>query len=142
LEKAHSIDAAERRLVQLRAAAHGSVLIAGAAISRFGLPRSRLPGGLDMHEWSARMLRSWEDTGYLVPASVAVRDAAPVPSSWSHALGRVRVLGSSAWSPRERLWEAFLLGRDAARSARSASEVRAGQEWGHRASARRAVPGG
>jgi hypothetical protein len=116
LEKAHSVDAVERRLVQLRAAAHGSVLVSGAEIDRFGPPRSDLPPGLDMHEWSARMLRSWQDTGYLVPASVAVRDAPPLASSCRHSLGRVRVLASSAWSPRERLWEAFLLGRDAARA--------------------------
>lgn len=127
-EKARSIDAVERQLVQLRAAAHGSVLVAGGAIGRFGAPRSDLPPSLDMHEWSARMLRSWDDTGYLVPASVALRDALPVAIPWRQSLARVRVLGSSAWSPSERLWEAFLLGRSAAHAIRprSGGQGRAG----------------
>ncbi len=109
-EKERSVDAVERHLVQLRTAAHGSVLVDTAAVERFGLPRSDLPGGLDMIEWSARILRSWEDTGYLVPASVAVRRAAPVAHPWRYWLGRARVLGSGGWSPTEKLWETFLLG--------------------------------
>lgn len=109
-EKERSVDAAERHLVQLRTAAHGSLLVSAAAVQRFGSPRSDLPSGLDMLEWSARMLRRWEDTGYLVPASMSVRRAPPVRQSWGHWLGRARVLGSPAWTPTERLWEAFLLG--------------------------------
>jgi hypothetical protein len=118
LEKSHSIDAAERQMVQLRAAAHGSVLVAREALDRFGLPRSDLPSGPDMHEWSARILRGRQDIGYLVPASVAVREAPPRADSWRCLLARVQVLGSGAWEPRERLWEAFLLGADAARALR------------------------
>jgi hypothetical protein len=124
LEKEHSVDAAERHLVQLRAAAHGSVLVARAAIERFCPPRMDLPVGLDMHEWSARLLRSWNDTGYLVPASVAVRATPPRSPSWREWTARIRVLASSAWSPRERLWEGFVLGRDAA------AAIRAGRAHG------------
>ncbi|MFZ0043930.1 MAG: hypothetical protein WAK93_21650, partial [Solirubrobacteraceae bacterium] len=111
-EKAHSVDAAERHLVQLRFAAHGSVLVAGSVPDRFGAPRSDLPPRLDMLEWSARILRSWENTGYLVPASRAVRTAAPLAPTWRDWVARVRLLGSGAWNPTERLWEAFVLGGD------------------------------
>lgn len=114
-EKAHSIDAAEHHLVQLRAAAHGSVLVARRAIDRFGPPRPRLPAGLDMWEWSLRILRDWEDTGYLVPASVAVRAQPGRDASARELLGRVRVLASPGWRPSERLWEAFLVGRETVR---------------------------
>ncbi len=116
-EKERSLQAAARHLVQLRTARHGSVLIATATIERFGVPRSDLPVGLDMLEWSARLLRRWEDTGYLVPASVAVRRARPAAQSrdW---LGRARVLSGSAWSPTEKLWEAFLLGEAIAAAVR------------------------
>lgn len=139
-EKQHSVDAAERHLVQLRTAAPGSVLVATAAIQRFGLPRSDLPGGLDMVEWSARMLRDWEDTGYLVPASVAVRRAGPAPRRWRYWLGRARILGSGGWSATERLWETFLLG-DAIADAIREGGVRDARESGRRTSARRAAPG-
>jgi hypothetical protein len=113
-EKVHSVEAVERHLVQLRAAGPGSVLISASAIARVGPPRSDLPAGLDMHEWSARILRSWEDVGYLVPGSVAVRRTPPCGASPGYWLARARVLGSEAWGPTERLWELFLLGRDAA----------------------------
>lgn len=124
-EKQHSVDAAERHLVQLRAAAPGSVLVATEVVDRFGLPRSDVAPGLDMYEWSARILRSWQNTGYLVPASVAVRSAAPVTPSWRHLLARARMLGGSAWSPSEQLWETFLLGRQAAGAARGSWSAQA-----------------
>jgi hypothetical protein len=139
-EKQHSVDAAEHRLVQLRTAAPGSVLVATAAIARVGLPRTDLPAGLDVVEWSARMLRDWEDTGYLVPASVAVRRTAPAPRRWGYWLGRARILGSGGWSATERLWETFLLGEAIADAIRD-GEVRGARESGRRTSARRAAPG-
>ncbi len=110
-EKQHSVDAAERRLVQLRAAAAGSLLVDRAVFDRFEAPSCHLPPGLDVHEWSARILRSWEDIGYLVPASVAIRHEAAPSSEPRYRLSRLRMLASPAWRPRERLWEAFLLGR-------------------------------
>jgi hypothetical protein len=114
-EKRHSIEAAEHHLVQLRAAGPGSVLVAATALARFGPPRAELPAGLDMREWTARILRGWEDTGYLVPASRAVREGAPATPTWHTQLARVRVLASPAWSARERLWEGYLLGRELTR---------------------------
>ncbi|HWE12934.1 MAG TPA: hypothetical protein VG365_05445 [Solirubrobacteraceae bacterium] len=117
-EKERSVEAAARHLVHLRIAAHGSVLVRTDAPGRFGPPRPDLPSSLDMREWSARILRSWDDCGYLVPASVAVRRAAPAPVTWSDWAARVRVLGSGAWTPTERLWEGFLLARDAATAIR------------------------
>lgn len=127
-EKQHSVDAIERHLVQLRTAAPGSVLVQAGATGRFGAPRADLPPGLDMSEWSARLLRSWDDTGYLVPASVAVRRAAPVQDrSFGHWAARARVVGSGGWTMTERLWETFLLGRDAVAVARDrAAQGRAG----------------
>jgi len=139
-EKERSVDATERHLVQLRTAAHGSVLVSATAVERFGAPRSDLPSGLDMHEWSARMLRRWEDTGYIVPASVAVRRARPVAHPWRYWLGRVRMLGSPAWTPTEKLWEAFLLGEAVAGAIREPG-VRDAPAWGRRTSAHRAAPG-
>jgi hypothetical protein len=118
-EKAHSLDAAERHMVQLRAAAHGSVLVEAAAVDRFGPPRSDLPEGVDMQEWSARILRSWNVTGYLVTASAAVCTRSPPAVSWPYWIGRIRLLGSSAWGPSEKLWEMFLLGRDLRAAART-----------------------
>lgn len=118
-EKERSVDAVERHLVQLRTATHGSVLVAATAVARFGAPPRQPPFGLDMHEWSARMLRRREDTGYLVPASVAVRDGQPIPGSGRLWWGRVRILGGDAFSPAEKLWETFLLAEDLASAVRA-----------------------
>lgn len=113
-EKEHSIDAVERRLVQLRTAAPGSVLVDAEVAGRFGSPRQDLPPALEMHEWSARVLRRWTDTGYLVPASLAVKSAPPREATARDWLARVRILASRGWSPTEKLWETFLVGRDLA----------------------------
>jgi rhamnopyranosyl-N-acetylglucosaminyl-diphospho-decaprenol beta-1,3/1,4-galactofuranosyltransferase len=108
-EKQYTVQAVERHLVALRTAAHGSVLLAADALTRFGAVRSGLLAGADMVELSARILRGERDIGYLVPKSVAVRRAAPRAPSWRSWSGRVQILASSGWSPRERLWEAFRL---------------------------------
>jgi hypothetical protein len=108
-EKDHSVDAAARGFVQLRSASHGSVLVASAAWLRCGGPRQDIPSALSMFEWSARLLRRWEDRGYLVPASLAVAHGEPSPpGDW---WGRLRVLAGSSWTPSEKLWEGFLLGQ-------------------------------
>ena len=121
-EKEHSVLAAERGLVQLRTAAHGSVLVTGEALRRSMMPRADLPPGVDMLEWSARLLRSWEDIGYLVPASVAVRHSGPTPApGW---LERARLLTGPAWTPTEKLWETFLLGQTAAVAIRGRGQGR------------------
>jgi len=121
-EKERSVGAVERGLVHLRTAAHGSVLVTGSALRRSRVPRTDLPPGVDMLEWSARLLRSWEDIGYLVPASIAVRHCGPAPvPGW---LQRARLLRGTAWSPTEKLWEAFLLGQTAAAAIRGRGQGR------------------
>jgi hypothetical protein len=111
-EKERTVAAVGRGLVHLRSAGHGSVLVARSALRRIGMPRADLDPSLDMLEWSARLLRSWEDSGYLVTASVAIRETRPeVRSQW---WARARLLSGGAWAPSEKLWEAFLLGQAAA----------------------------
>jgi hypothetical protein len=112
-EKERSVAAAENRLVQLRIAGPGSVLVSADAVARVGPPRVDLPEDLVMREWSARMLRSWDDVGYLVADSVAVRRAPARRATVSEWIGRIRMIGSRAWTPTERLWETFLLGEQA-----------------------------
>ena len=107
-EKDTTVAACERSLLNLRAARPGSVLVSRRAIDRFGPPRAGLRPPFDMVEWTARMLRDWEDTGYLVTTSVARRDGAPAPqgSLRDRALATLRGPG---WTPTEKLWNAYLL---------------------------------
>jgi hypothetical protein len=93
------------------------------------------------------LLRSWEDMGYLVPASLAVRPAPPQRPTARESLGRARMVASSAWTPTERLWETFLLAEWLAAAARGAARrsglgrngaVRDAQAWELPASDRRA----
>lgn len=109
-EKQRTVDAAQHHLVHLRTARAGSVLVAGAFLRRHDGPRSDLAAGSDMLEWSVRLLRRWEDPGYLVPSSVAVRRAQPRPPSLRRWATSARVAASPGWSPVERLWEVFQLG--------------------------------
>lgn len=102
-----SVAAAERGLIQIRAAGSGSVLLSRQAV--LGLGRS----GPDMLQFSARLLRNPAHAGYLVPRSVAVRRHALAPD----LVAQVRGLGGEAWTPRERLREAFRLSRQLAGSA-------------------------
>lgn len=98
-----SVAAAEHRLVQIRAAGSGSVLVTRQAV----LAVAR--GGADMFELSARILRDPQHIGYLVPGSVASRPH-PLPQD---LMIRVRSLAGRAWTPREKLREAFQLSRQA-----------------------------
>lgn len=123
-----SVAAALRHLVQLRAAAPGSVLVDRLTADRVRQPRSDLPAGLDMREWSARVLRSPECVGYLVPGSVAVRTASPDPIARRDLVARARVAAGGAWTPREKLREAYRLVRDAPAWARPASARRTDRE--------------
>ena len=112
-EKDVTVAAARRRLLQVRALRPGAVLVARQAIERFGLPRTDIGPPFDMVEWTARMLRSWEDAGYLVTTSVARRDgaAAPRQSLRDRAIATLRGPG---WTPTEKLWNAYLLALGAA----------------------------
>ncbi len=113
-EKELSVAAVERRLVHLRSARHGSLLVSRAAVERFGLPDARFTGGDDALEWTTRMLRSWSDPGYLATGSVAMRRVAPVPVRRREDFAnRLRMLRGPTWSPTERLWYGYLLAIDA-----------------------------
>lgn len=119
LQKEVSIDACQRRLVSVRAACHGSLLVHRRVIEQHGPPRADyIDAGEDL-EWTARALRAGE-TGYLVPASVAVR-LAPTPDDGRlddrllDLRNRVNMIRGSAWDGEEKLWFGFLLAQDLAR---------------------------
>jgi hypothetical protein len=107
-EKDVTVAACERSLLHLRAVRPGSVLVARRAVERFGLPRDDVRPPFDMVEWTARILRDWEDSGYLVTTSLAARDgaASPRPSLRDRAVATLRGPG---WTPTEKLWNAYLL---------------------------------
>lgn len=110
-EKRLSVDAAARGLVQLRAVPAGSVLVSAAVLERFDPPRADLPPRWSVLEFTLRVLRSWEDTGFLVPESVAVRRLAPRPTGRAGGAlrSRARLLGSPGWTTPERLLELYTL---------------------------------
>ena len=62
----------ERRLLPLRAARRGALLVRGQALQRTGVIDMRHPTTDDL-EWTARLLRA--ELGVLVPTSVAIRGA-------------------------------------------------------------------
>jgi len=104
-EKQLATDAAEQRLVALRATRPGALLVRTDLVGR--------PEG-DLLQWSARLLRH-DHVGYLVPTAVAVRrDDEP-------GLLRPRMLLGDAWRLEEKLWLSLLVMQDAARSRRRAA---------------------
>jgi len=118
-EKQRTVDACERGLVHLRAAPSGSLLIRREAFARFGPLRTDLPARWSAFEFTARVLQLWEDTGYLVPSSVAVRATSPRRARRSGALRtRARLLAGSSWTTTEKLWEGFLVAEEAVKAAR------------------------
>jgi len=115
-EKQVSVAAVERGLVHLRSVRHGSLLVSRGAVERFGSPRAEFTDGDDALEWTTRILRSWNDPGYLATDSVAVRRVPSEPFDGSRRRrdfgNRRRMLLGDAWSPTERLWYTYLLGFD------------------------------
>ncbi len=114
-EKEVSTAACAHRLVSLRAARGGSVLVRADAIARYGPPRAQFVSHGETLEWTARILR--HETGYLVPASVAVREDRDPPAVRRDLANRARMLGGGAWRREEKLWFGFLLAQDAVRAA-------------------------
>jgi hypothetical protein len=101
--------AAQHRLVSLRMARWGSLLVRRAALEDHGLPRHDYAGGADDLEWTVRILR--DHHGYLAPRSV-VRTRRPSPGPLPPARevrDRLRMLTAGGWVAHERLWFAFVL---------------------------------
>ncbi len=124
LQKEVSLDACQRHMLSVRAARHGSLLVARRALHAHGPPRADYVDDSEDLEWTARMLRDGE-SGYLVPASVAVR-AGRSATSAERAVhrrrdrgNRLNMLRGSAWDGEEKLWFGFLLAQDIARDLRS-----------------------
>ena len=119
-EKELTLAAVERRLVQLRAAPSGSLLVRREAFVRFGALRADLPPSWSAFDFTGRVLQDRADTGYLVPESRAVRRVAPRPTGRAGGAlrSRVRLLAGPTWGPTERLWEGFLVGEAMLRGGR------------------------
>lgn len=138
-EKQLTVEAIERGMVQLRAAPSGSLLLRREAFERFGPLRTDLPPSWAAFAFTARALQSWDDTGHLVPSSVAVRKVPPRPTGRRGGAlrTRARLLAGPTWTPTERLWEGFLVAEDAVRDARG----RARRATGRRGRRGRSAPG-
>lgn len=122
-EKDLTVGAVERGLVQLRAVPSGSLLIRREAFERFGSPRTDLSPSWAAFEFTARVLQAHEDTGYLVPSSLAVRMVPPRPPGrrGGAVRARARLLPGPAWNATERLWEGFLVAEGAVRGVRESA---------------------
>lgn len=116
LDREVVIAAARRRLVSLRLARWGSLLVAAQALEDHGLPRADYDGGADDLEWTARLLR--DERGYLAPRSVS-RDSGRAPGDPGLVLrDRARMIRGSGWVAQEPVWFAFMLIVDTTRRLR------------------------
>ncbi len=110
LAREQAIAGARHRLVALRAASYGSLLVHRRAVERHGPPRVDFAGAGDDLEWTGRILR--DDPGYMVPGSVVRRPAGVVRDQRALARNRVRMLRGEGLAGPERLWSAFVLTQD------------------------------
>ena len=110
--------ALDRRLLALRVARPGSVLVHRKAFDAHGPPE---PAPLGFFSWTARVLRS--ERGLLVPSSVAIRHAEAGPAPHAELTARLRLLRSEAFAPRERPWFAFQQATEAVRAVRRAGRA-------------------
>ena len=124
-----AMDAAGRGLLPVRAARTSSVLVRADVLGR-ARRRRRLPPGAAALEWTARVLR--DAPGYLVPASVAVAEAAPGgsaealdPDPRADVLAAGALLASPAFAPREKGRIALEVSQRALGAARRARRGRA-----------------
>ena len=138
LDREVVIAAARRRLVSLRLARWGSLLVHRDVVAEHGPPRADYAGGADDLEWTSRILRTRH--GYLVPGSVAARSEHDSKLPLREVRDRVRMVGGKGWVAQEPLWFAFLLGVDLIRAGRGLTARRAGGE--DRRADRAEPPGG
>lgn len=102
-----SLLGAQHRLVALRAARYGSLLVSRTAVEQHGPPRADFAGAGDDLEWTGRILR--DEPGYLVPQSVVARMAPLDVDSLEYTRNRLRILRSDVWQGQERVWFAYML---------------------------------
>ncbi len=122
LDREVVIAAAQRRLVSLRLARWGSLLVHRTALAEHDLPRADFAGGADDLEWTARILRMGH--GYLAPHSVVTRRAAETGRSAEEIRDRLRMVRGERWVAQEPVWFGFMLGVDALRDLRAAPRPR------------------
>lgn len=107
-----ALAALERRLLMVRAARPGSLLVRRRAFE--GRPLPRLGSGLDYLAWTADLLK--DDLGLLAPTSVV---RLPAGKGARAELGRrVKFVTGGSLEPRERPWFAFHLAEEALAIAR------------------------
>jgi len=106
-----ALAACAQRVMAVRAARNGSLLIRADAVVRFGLPRRGMPTGWGIYDWTARILRGPDDVGYLVPDSVAQIDGPPRPPAAAYR-SRLMMLAGPAWAPQDWRREAYQLAAD------------------------------
>ncbi len=130
LDKEAALSAAGHRLVAIRAARHGSLLVRRSAIETEGLPRSSYRAGADDLEWTSRLLRA--GPGFLVPGSTAVRrrGEADRPGGgaarpWRGLRNALDLLARGPFSVQERLWFGYGLTRDPGSGPRPSRNPRA-----------------
>lgn len=116
LDKDEALSAAGNRLLAVRAARHGSLLVRRSAIETEGLPRSGYRARGDDLEWTSRLLKA--GPGFLVPGSVAVRrrGEADRPGSaaagpWRGRRNAIDLLARGPFSVQERLWFGYGMAR-------------------------------
>lgn len=124
-EKEISTAACAHRLVSLRAARQGSLLVHRDVLERHGLPRADYVAWGEDLEWTARILQ--QEVGYLVPSSRSLRDEPPnlgAERRYRDVRNRVDMLRGPAWRREEKLWFGFLLLQDVAAHAREGAPTR------------------
>ncbi len=111
------ITACQHRLMSLRLASWGSLLVHRDALAHHGPPREDFRSGADDLEWTARILTRGH--GYLAPTSIATRSGSREALSRPELLARVRMILGNAWVSDARAWFAFRVADDAVRSRRA-----------------------
>jgi len=108
--KGYAVDAAERRLLPMRACTYVSMLLHRDAVEKHGVPIKHWFIWGDDIEFTARVLRS--EPGYFVPGSVVLHKTAnnynpalsSTPRFYYDVRNKVFMLRSTAWGPVEKFW--------------------------------------